>query len=76
MQLESVKNKIFMIREVQVMLDKDLAELYSIDTRVLKQAVNRNKKRFPHDFIFVLSDSEIEFLVSQNVIPSKKYLDY
>ncbi len=56
------------------MLDKDLAVLYHIETRALKQAVNRNKKRFPSDFMFVLTKSEADLLVSQNVIPSKKHL--
>ena len=53
------------------MLDFDLAELYEVETRALKQAVKRNLDRFPMDFMFVLSDKEINELVSQNVIPSK-----
>ena len=56
------------------MLDRDLAELYGIETRALKQAVNRNQKRFPLDFMLVLTEKEIELMVSQNVIPSKKHL--
>ncbi len=56
------------------MLDRDLAKLYGVETRVLKQAVNRNKKRFPNDFMFVLIDKDIDFLVSQSMIPSKKHL--
>ncbi|MCL4427800.1 MAG: ORF6N domain-containing protein [Deltaproteobacteria bacterium] len=55
------------------MLDKDLAELYDVETRVLNQAVKRNIERFPNDFMFQLSDSEADMMVSQNVIPSKKY---
>ena len=54
------------------MLDADLASLYEVETRVLKQAVRRNIKRFPKDFMFELSEDEIDRLVSQNVIPSKK----
>ena len=54
------------------MLDTDLAKLYNVETRVLKQAVRRNIKRFPSDFMFELSDKEMDNLVSQNVIPSKK----
>ena len=54
------------------MLDTDLAKLYNVETRVLKQAVRRNIKRFPSDFMFELSDMEMDNLVSQNVIPSKK----
>ena len=71
---EDIKNKIYAIRDVQVMLDRDLAKLYNIETRALKQAVNRNKKRFPSDFMFILTEKEIGILVSQNVIPSKKHL--
>lgn len=53
------------------MLDFDLAEMYEVETRVLKQAVRRNIKRFPKDFMFVLKEKEIKFLVSQSVIPTK-----
>ncbi len=52
------------------MLDFDLAKLYAIETRALKQAVRRNLARFPEDFRFDLTPEEIELLVSQNVIPS------
>ena len=55
------------------MLDFDVAELYEIETRALKQAVKRNTDRFPDDFMFVLSEKEVNELVSQNVIPSKSY---
>ena len=58
------------------MLDRDLADLYGVETRVLKQAVNRNKNRFPDDFMFVLDLHEVDILVSQSVIPSKKVLGY
>ncbi len=71
-----MQNIIHTIRCVQVMLDRDLAHFYGIENRALKQAVKRNPARFPNDFMFELSDSEIEIelLVSQNVIPSKKHL--
>ena len=69
-----MQNIIYTIRGVQVMLDRDLAHFYGIENRALKQAVKRNPARFPDDFMFELSDSEIELLVSQNVIPSKKHL--
>ncbi|HED37090.1 MAG TPA: ORF6N domain-containing protein, partial [Ignavibacteria bacterium] len=69
-----IQRKIFTIRDQQVMKDRDLAELYYVETRILKQAVRRNIKRFPEDFMFILTESEIDFLVSQSVIPSKKYL--
>lgn len=56
------------------MLDFHLADLYEIETRVLKQAVRRNLNRFPSDFMFELSENEIDSLVSQIVIPSKSKL--
>lgn len=71
MEIELIKNKIFEIRGQKVMLDFDLATLYETETRTLKQAVKRNLIRFPDDFMFILSEQEIDFLVSQNVIPSK-----
>ena len=55
------------------MLDYDLAMLYGVETRALKQAVKRNVKRFPDDFMFVLTLNEADNLVSQNVILSKSY---
>ncbi len=74
MELQVIQSKIYEIRGQQVMLDFDLAQLYEVETRVLKQAVRRNIERFPPDFMFELTDSEINNLVSQNVIPSKSYL--
>ena len=49
---ENIFRKIYLIRSTKVMLDRDLAELYGVETKVLKQAVRRNKKRFPGDFVF------------------------
>lgn len=69
-----MQNIIHTIRGVQVILDRDLAQFYRIENRALKQAVKRNIARFPDDFMFEVSNSEIELLVSQNVIPSKKHL--
>jgi len=71
---QNIENKIFTIRGVQVMIDRDLAELYEVENRALKQAVKRNTERFPSDFMFELTDMEIESMVSQSVIPSKKHL--
>ncbi len=71
MKLQEIENKIFEIRGQNVMLDFDLAEIYGIETRVLKQAVRRNLERFPKDFMFEISEKEIDDLVSQSVIPSK-----
>jgi hypothetical protein len=73
MELEVIQNKIFEIRGHKVMFDFDLALLYSVENRVLKQAVRRNISRFPEDFMFILSDAELNQLVSQSVIPSKSY---
>ncbi len=71
--IEVIKDKIYEIRGVRVMLDFDLAILYSIETRTLKQAVKRNIKRFPTDFMFILTRIEANSLlfigVSQTVIP-------
>ena len=69
-----IASKIITIREEKVILDVHLAELYEVETRVLKQAVRRNRDRFPVDFMFELTDDEIEYVVSQNVIPSKRHL--
>ncbi|MFY9310270.1 MAG: ORF6N domain-containing protein [Bacteroidia bacterium] len=74
MPSDVIMNKIFYVRKHKVMLDVHLAELYGVETRALKQAVRRNKDLFPDDFMFVLTDTEIEIMVSQNVIPSKQNL--
>jgi len=71
--VENIHNRIFTIHGIQVMLDRDLAQLYRTDTRTLKQAVKRNIERFPADFMFELLDSDIDNMVSQVVIPSKSY---
>ena len=64
---ESVINKIYIIRDQKVMLDKDLAELYNVTTSNLNKAVGRNIKRFPEDFMFELTKNEFENLKSQFV---------
>jgi len=69
-----INSKILTLRAKQVMLDRDLAELYQVETRALKQAVKRNIKRFPSDFMFMLTELEVETMVSQFVIPSKQHL--
>ena len=66
---ESLMNKILVIRSQKVILDRELAVLYNVETRALKQAVRRNLKRFPSDFMFILKKREIDVMVSQNVIP-------
>lgn len=74
LQKEKIESKIFFIRGTKVMLDKDLAELYGVKPIALRQQVKRNKERFPSDFMFKLTQLEVESLVSQNVIPSKQSL--
>jgi len=71
---EVIASKIFTLRDERVILDVHLAELYEVETRALKQAVRRNKDRFPNDFMYELTGAEIDDVVSQNVIPSKKHL--
>jgi hypothetical protein len=73
MELTTIKNSIHEIRGKRVILDYELAKMYEVETRVLKQAVRRNIDRFPDDFMFELSLDEMKNLVSQNVIPSLKY---
>ena len=64
---ELVINKIYLIREQKVMLDRHLAELYDVETKVLNQAVRRNSERFPKDFMFQLTKKEWESIRSQFV---------
>lgn len=66
--VEAIANKIYVIRSHKVMLERDLAELYQVETRILTQAVRRNIKRFPDDFMFVLKEREFNLLISQSVI--------
>lgn len=65
---DEISGKILTLRGVQVMLDRDLAELYQVENRVLNQAVKRNIERFPEDFMFQLTKDEFENLISQFVI--------
>lgn len=65
---ERIINKIYIFRNKKVMLDRDLAELYGVKTMVLNQAVKRNIKRFPADFMFQLNKNEMKSLISQIVI--------
>ncbi len=66
-ELQNIESKILTIRNQQVMVDRDLAELYGVETKVLNQAVKRNIERFPEEFMFQLNDSEFEVLRSQFV---------
>lgn len=65
---KDIVNRIFLIRGQKVMIDRDLAEMYGVETRVLKQAVRRNITRFPEDFMFEMTSDELENWRSQSVI--------
>ena len=67
-----VLSKIFIIRDHKVMIDRDLAELYEVETRTLNQAVRRNLQRFPEDFMFQMTSDELENWKSQIVISNKE----
>ncbi|MBU1598331.1 MAG: ORF6N domain-containing protein, partial [Nanoarchaeota archaeon] len=67
-----IKDKIHTIREEQVILDRDLAEMYEVETRILNQGVKRNKERFPEDFMFQLTKKEFNNWMSQIVISNKE----
>lgn len=71
---KEIAQSIIQLRGDRIILDLHLAQMYEVETRVLKQQVKRNLDRFPEDFMFELTDSEIEFIVSQNVIPNKGIL--
>jgi hypothetical protein len=71
--VEKIERAIFMIRSQKVMLDRDLAELYGVETRVLNQAVRRNKGRFPDDFMFRLTRQEIRDLSQIVISPGFKH---
>ena len=70
--VERIESKIFLIRGKKVMLDRDLAILYEVETRVLNQAVRRNVERFPEDFMFQLTKEEMKNWTSQIVITNKE----
>ena len=83
-EIEDIKQKIYTIRGKQVMLDSDIAILYDVETKKLNQAVKRNIKRFPSNYCFQLSETELENLRSQIVTSSgsenqyggRRYLPY
>lgn len=76
---EMIMNKIYFIRDKKVMIDRDLAELYGVETKVLKQSVKRNIDIFPEHFMFELTENEFANLRSQFVTSSwggQRYLPY
>ncbi len=66
--IDIIKNRIYEVRGLRVMLDRDLAELYGVETRALNQAVRRNIERFPEDFMFVMTEDEMNIWKSQIVM--------
>ena len=70
-EIQVIQSKIYEIRGQRVMLDRDLAEMYGVETRVLNQAVKRNIERFPEDFMFQLTKGEFEIMKSQFVISNE-----
>lgn len=78
-KIEEIQKQIYTVRNVQVMLDEDLAALYGVETKVLNQAVKRNQERFPPEFMFQLTKEDMENLRSQFVTSSwggRRYLPY
>jgi hypothetical protein len=78
---KSIENQIFLVRGQKVLLDSDLAALYGVEVRTLNQAVKRNHKRFPLDFVFRLTTEEHRTLTSHSVISNstrggRRYLPY
>jgi hypothetical protein len=71
---EIISSKIYLIRDKKVILDRDLAGLYDIKAIRLREQVKRNMERLPENFMFQLSEKEVDILVSQNAIPSRKHL--
>ena len=71
---DDIQRHIYTLRGVQVMLDRDLAAFYEVKPIRLREQVKRNSKRFPPDFMFQLTEDEVEFMVSQNAIPSRQHL--
>lgn len=73
---EIIMRKIFLIRGKKVMVDRDLAELYGVETRVLNQAVRRNVMRFPEDFMFQMCPEEMQNWISQFVISNSEKMGF
>ncbi len=71
---ENIVDLIFCLRGTRIMLDRDLARFYQVKPIRLREQVKRNTNRFPNDFMFQLTDIEIDTMVSQNAIPSKQVL--
>lgn len=73
-QDELIMSKIYLLRNQKIMLDRDLAALYGVKPIRLREQVKRNNGRFPANFMFQLTEEEVETMVSQNAIPSRRHL--
>jgi len=71
---EVLVNKIYLLRNHKIMLDRDIAELYGVKTIRLREQVKRNIERFPSNFMFQLDEKEVDIMVSQIAIPSRQHL--
>ena len=82
MQAKQIQDKIFTIRETQVMIDEDIADFYNVELKRLNEQVKRIIERFPEEFMFQLSNEEYQFLRSQNATlkeargKHRKYIPY
>jgi hypothetical protein len=74
MAMQKIADRIYLIRGVKVMIDRDLAEMYGVKAIRLREQVKRNLERFPGHFMFQLNEKEVDDMVSQNVIPSRQHL--
>ena len=72
-RFKTFESKLIKLRDKLVLLDKDVAELYQIEPKKLRQQLKRNIEKFPNDYAFQMSDDELSLMVSQNVTPSKSY---
>ena len=72
-RVAAIKNMIFELRGQKVMLDKDIAQIYRVEPRRMRESVRRNLSRFPEDFMFQLNDHEIRSVVTQIASPSKSW---
>ncbi len=72
--IQDLQDKIYLLRGENVMLDRDLAILYQVKATRLREQIKRNKEKFPEHFMFQLTEVEVQKMVSQNAIPSKKHL--
>ncbi len=73
MKFNTFENKLIQIRNCLVLMDKDVAQLYEIEPKKLRQQLKRNIDKFPEDYAFQVDNDELAFLVSQNVTPSRKH---